>query len=292
MKTPINTFDVFFLSYDEPNAEKHWAILLDTCPWAERIHGVKGFDAVHRQAAMESTTDWFVTVDADNIVKPEFFDLMVDIDPQNEPNRCYSWNARNMINNLEYGNGGLKLWSKNFVLNMNTHENSTDERKAVDFCWEDDYKQVYETYSQVYNNGSAYQAFRVGYREGVKMVLDQGTRLSPELWRTRIHPSNMHNLRTWATIGSDVENGIWAIYGVRYAMIKMLDPTYDYKAIRDYEWFDEEWKTYHRGLSISDATEQVISMGDILERKTNIVFPYLEPKISKYFKEMNANGKR
>ena len=34
-------FDVIFLSYDEPNADVHYADLCNKVPWAKRIHGVK-----------------------------------------------------------------------------------------------------------------------------------------------------------------------------------------------------------------------------------------------------------
>ena len=41
-------FDVFFLSYDEPTADLHYADLCNKVPWAKRIHGVKGSDHAHR----------------------------------------------------------------------------------------------------------------------------------------------------------------------------------------------------------------------------------------------------
>ena len=179
----ITEFDVIFLSYDEPNAERHWADLIEKAPWAKRVHGVRGFDSAHRACADLSETDWFVTVDADNLVRPEFFDIQVEFNPEREPLRCFSWSGLNVANGLAYGNGGLKLWSKAFVRTMNTHENADDPRKAVDFCWEDNYRQIYRIYSDVWSNGSAYQAFRVGFREGVKLALNRGERVAAEMMR-------------------------------------------------------------------------------------------------------------
>ena len=60
--------DIVFLSYDEPNADQHYADLCNKVPWAKRVHGVKGSDAAHKAAANLSETDWVITVDADNIV--------------------------------------------------------------------------------------------------------------------------------------------------------------------------------------------------------------------------------
>ena len=79
MTTPINSFDIVFLSYDEPNADKNYSDLLNKAPWAKRVHGVKGFDAAHKAAAAASETDRFITVDADNIVREEFFAVELDL---------------------------------------------------------------------------------------------------------------------------------------------------------------------------------------------------------------------
>ena len=72
--------DIVFLSYDEPNAEKNYADLCAKVPWAKRVHGVKGSDAAHKACADLSETEYFITVDADNIVDPEFLNVEVDID--------------------------------------------------------------------------------------------------------------------------------------------------------------------------------------------------------------------
>ena len=111
-------FDVVFLSYDEPNADLHYADLCTKVPWAKRVHGVKGSDHAHKAAAELSETDWFITVDADNIVDPKFFNI--DLDMSDPKIKVYGWCGNNRINGLRYGNGGLKIWNKEFVLNMNT----------------------------------------------------------------------------------------------------------------------------------------------------------------------------
>ena len=71
----INEFDIVYISYDEPNADENYADLLDKCPWAKRSHGVWGSDAAHKAAAALSETDRFITVDADNIVNDDFFNI-------------------------------------------------------------------------------------------------------------------------------------------------------------------------------------------------------------------------
>ena len=280
----ITEFDIFFLSYDEPNAEKHWADLLDKCPWAKRVHGVKGFDAAHRACAEQSETDWFVTVDADNIVMPEFFDISVELDPETMKRRCFSWNGVNMINGLMYGNGGLKLWSKEFAINMKSHE-LADDANAVDFCWEEDYKQVHKTYSEVWNNGSAYQAFRVGYREGVKLALDRGERVLPEKMKTQLHNVNLRNLRIWSSVGADIENGLWAIFGTRAGWAAMCDPEFDYTVIRDYDWFNRFWKDISAETTQEKLMSEIARLGEIIKAKTKIAVPLLDADQSEFFRE-------
>ena len=165
-------FDVVFLSYDEPNADLHYADLCAKVPWAKRIHGIKGSDHAHKAAAELAETEWFITVDADNIVDPSFFNLDLDMtDPKIE---VYGWCGRNKINGLRYGNGGIKIWKKDFVLNMKTHENSESDRGQVDFCWEDGYRNFPRVYSESIITGSPFQAWRAGFREGVKMTLLDG----------------------------------------------------------------------------------------------------------------------
>src|SRR5258707_11762442 len=116
--TPLSELDLIFISYDESNADENWAKLLEIIPWAKRVHGVKGSDAAHKAAANLSETELFISVDADNIVDPAFFDLRIDFNHPKFKNKAISWSAKNYINGLEYGNGGLKIWPKQYVLDI------------------------------------------------------------------------------------------------------------------------------------------------------------------------------
>ena len=117
----IAELDIIFLSYDEPNAEKNYADLLTKVPWAKRVHGVEGSDAAHKACAELSETDRFITVDGDNTIRQDFIDQVLDFDEHTDlENSVISWCGKNTINGLMYGNGGLKCWPKEFVLNMKT----------------------------------------------------------------------------------------------------------------------------------------------------------------------------
>jgi hypothetical protein len=104
-------YDVVFISYNEANAEENYLRLLDKCPRATRVHGVKGIHNAHIKAAQMCSTDMIWVVDGDAVIEDDFnFDLVMssyDID-------CvHVWSSRNPINNLEYGNGGVKLLPRN-----------------------------------------------------------------------------------------------------------------------------------------------------------------------------------
>ena len=230
---PVSEFDVIFLSYDEPNAEENWADLLEKVPWAQRVHGVKGFDQAHKECANKSGTDNFITIDGDNKIDAEFFDHAIDYNPH-----CvYSWKGKNYVNGLIYGNGGIKLWPKHLVLNMRTHEKLEDEG-GVEFCWDLPYYQMHDCYSVSYNNSTSYQAFRVGFREGVKLSLHEGKKVDT---LDKIWIGNKKRLLIWMTIGADVENGIYSVFGSRLGCYLTNLTDFNISLIADYDWFEDKW---------------------------------------------------
>lgn len=242
----VNEFDIVFISYDEPNADENFADLLDKCPWAKRSHGVYGSDAAHKAAAALAETDRFITIDADNIVDPAFFDVEIDMSRISDMD-VISWAGKNEINGLVYGNGGIKCWPKSVVMNMRTHENAPegDKRAQVDFCWNINYVQMNNIYCNVMNNGSPLQAWRAGFREGVKMGLVDGDVIDPKNIKM-VHDKNYKRLLTWMTVGEDVENGIWGVYGARLGcyMTQLAREDWDWRNVRCFEWltnyFNEE----------------------------------------------------
>jgi len=278
----IAEFDVVFLSYDEPNAEEHYADLCSKVPWAKRVHGVKGSDHAHKMAAEMSETDWFITVDADNIVRHDFFNLELDMsDPKMQ---VYGWCGRNSINGLRYGNGGLKIWKKDFVLNMRTHENADSERAQVDFCWEDGYRSFPKVYSDSIITGSPFQAWRAGFREGVKMTLLDGVKVPPQEITKHIWWHNTHRLKQWATVGSHAENGIYAILGARQGAYMTNCTDWDYVQVRDFEVLRD---VYNASVTpITNVEEEVKELGEKIKIELGLDWPYLEPDQSKYILEL------
>jgi hypothetical protein len=269
--------DVVFLSYDEPNADEHYADLCNKVPWAKRVHGVKGSDAAHKAAAEASETEWVITVDADNVVDNRFFNL--EFDPNNKNIQVYSWLARNRINGLLYGNGGLKIWRKDFILNMKSHEASDSDRAQVDFCWEAGYKQFAECYSDTVITGSPFQAWRAGFREGVKMTLLDGVRIPSDEIKEKIWWHNLHRLKVWSTVGAHEENGLYAIYGARLGQWMTNCTDWNYVDVRDFEILKN---IYEQNVNHTNLEQDIQDLGYHIKRGLGFDYPYLDSKQSKY----------
>jgi hypothetical protein len=277
----IVEFDVIFLSYDEPNADLHYADLCSKVPWAKRVHGVKGSDAAHKAAAELSDTDWFITVDADNIVYPEFFNL--DLDMSNPSILVYGWCGQNIINGLRYGNGGLKIWNKQFVLNMKTHEASDSERGQVDFCWEEGYQNFPRTFSDSVITGSPFQAWRAGFREGVKMTLKDGIKVPPQEIKEQIWWHNIHRLRMWSTVGSHEENGKYAVLGARMGTWMTNCTDWNYVDVRDFEILRN---IYEQNVNHDSIEENIKDLGDKIKLQLGLDWPWFDEHQSKYILDL------
>lgn len=292
MKIKVIEQDIIFLSYDEPNAEKNYADLLTKAPWAKRVHGVKGSDAAHKACAALSDTEYFITVDADNIVDPKFLEVEIDLDELGlTSDHVFSWCGKVNVNSLMYGNGGLKMWTRKFVNNMRTHENSdpADTKGLVEFCFDDKYYQFNENYSESIITGSPFQAWRAGFREGVKMSLDQGGKvddLKTVWWQ------NYQRLLIWCNIGADVENGIWSMLGAREGCyLTNCDPLWDYANVRDFEYLTEYWNKQGYGPA-SDVNYRLEWLGDKLRTQCGLEVSDLDATGSKFFRIAFTNTPR
>ena len=282
---PID-YDIIYLSYDEPNAEKNYADLCKIVPWAKRVHGVEGSDAAHKACANLSETDRFITVDGDNRIREDFLNQVLDFDEHTDlQNTVISWCGKNSINGLTYGNGGLKCWPKDYVLNMRTHENADTNNKhaQVDFCWDAQYIQMNSCYSDVYNNHTSQQAWRAGFREGVKLATDRGLRLSKEELKNN-HWRCLHMLYVWSMIGADVENGLWAVLGSRAGLHMTMCTDWDYVQVRDFEYLNSLWQQSFEGIQDVDYEIGEYGIKLINELDIPIAKTPLDAQQSKFFK--------
>ena len=292
---PID-YDIIYLSYDEPNAEKNYADLCQKVPWAKRVHGVEGSDAAHKACAKLSETDRFITVDGDNRIRAEFLNQEIDFTEHVDlQNAVISWCGQNEINGLMYGNGGIKCWPTEYVLNMRTHENAdpTNAHAQVDFCWDAQYIQMNSVYSDVFNNETPGQAWRAGFREGVKLATDRGVRITPQEFKDN-HWRCLHWLYIWTMVGADVDNGLWAIYGAREGLYKTMCTDWDYVQVRDFKYLNSLWKEVEPRVSMEGLQDSIEDLGDKILAKLDIPIAAqpLDANQSKFFKSVYQNPSR
>ena len=288
MKIDIADLDCVYLSYDEPQKEKFWVQIQNIVPWAKRVDGVKGSDAAHKACADVSETERFVLIDGDNIPDAEFFDQQLDITDETK-DVVFRWRARNHINGLRYGNGGLSCWTKKFVQTMRTHENSDgDDSTAIEFCFDANYWPMKDCWSTTYPNGSEEHAWRAGFREGVKMCLDRGARPTLENFKQTAHKQNLDNLSVWHSVGRDVEHGQWAIAGARQGTVETMIKGWDYKEVQCFDKLNEIWERTRSSFRMKEEfgfghQELIDTYTPELER-LNMKPVELDAEQSKFFK--------
>jgi len=277
----IADLDCIYLSYDEPNKEEFWVKIRNMVPWAIRVDGVKGSDAAHKAAAAASTTERFILIDGDNLPDPEFFNKTLIFATQEHERAVFRWRARNYVNGLMYGNGGLSSWTKTYVQDMHTHENTDGRTETqVEFCFDPLYWAMHDCYSTTYPNGSAFHAWRAGFREGVKMCLDRGRRPTVAEFQARVHQRNLDHLTIWHNVGADADYGYWAMAGARQGTYMTMLTNWDYLQVQNFDALAELWN------SVKDDQPEHVSNNIANELHTQLDLPMhtLSVEASEFFK--------
>ena len=290
----IADLDVIYLSYDEPQKEEFWLKIKNMVPWAKRVDNVKGSDAAHKAAAEASDTERFILIDGDNMPIESFFDMQLDFrnkDPKYKLAQ-FRWKAINAINGLRYGNGGMSSWTKTYVMNMKTHEAQKDGdiTRIADFCLDSSdnlYWAMHDCYSTTYPNYTPFQAWRAGFREGVKMCLNRGAVPSIEEFKETVATRNMNNLTVWHNVGADVENGRFAILGSQYGTYMTMLTDWNHLEV---QWFDNYPKLWEDFMTTKYNDEFLYEMAEGLKNKLGLLINELNPEQSKFFKRYCANN--
>ena len=284
----VADLDCIYLSYDEPQKEEFWLKIKNMIPWAKRVDGVKGSDAAHKAAGLASDTERFILIDGDNMPEESFFNMQLDFtdkDPKYKQAQ-FRWKAINSINGLRYGNGGMSSWTKTYVREMKTHENQTDGdvSRIADFCLDSTdnlYWSMHDCYSTTYPNYTPFQAWRAGFREGVKMCLYKGDKPDIEMFKEMVAMRNMNNLTIWHNVGADVENGMWAIYGARLGTYMTMLTDWEHTNV---QWFDNYVTMWEEQEYNRDPEREATLLGAALHDKLGLPMCTLGKEQSKFFK--------
>lgn len=238
-KQGIRGSDIIFLSYHEPHAEKNYSLLLSRFENAKHVHGIKGFINALRTAAETATSEYFYLVDADNVIL-DSFDFTYD--PYLENRKSYIWKARNNVNGLEYGYGGVKMYHKEAILDvidqLGKKENFDDVHYfhcIGDLPYTPDYKSMDEVASITIFDPTAFDAWRGAFRECCKLA---GFADALQLTPSQIDNAKKR-LDVWCNVGGATRYGAFVIDGARQGRAFGLENQYHQKKlllINDFEW--------------------------------------------------------
>jgi hypothetical protein len=223
-------YDVVFISYNESNADKNYERLLEKCPRAKRIHGVKGIHNAHIKAASICDTDMIWIVDGDAIIENDFNFELVYFSYGYDIDCVHVWRSRNPINNLEYGNGGVKLLPRQLTLDMdvNTSDMTTSISKKF---------KAMDTISNINEfNTDEFTTWRSAFRECCK--------LASRVIERQFEEETQQRLDTWCNEGLDKQYGEYAINGAiagRDYGLENKNNLEALKMINDFTWLEEQF---------------------------------------------------
>jgi hypothetical protein len=286
-KVKVCDLDFVYISFKEPNKEENWADLKNKVPWAKRVDGVVGFDSAHKAAAEKAETDFFISIDGDNIIHEQFLLETLDFS-LTDPKAVHRWRATNSVNGLVYGNGGIVGWPKDTCLNMRTHENSDNLENQVDFCWGVPHENLFNCYSSTVIHSTPQQAFVAGYREGVKMSLDRGKAITAENFKKKMWATNLRTLSIWMSVGADIQNGQYAMLGARTGCYDTVIGQTDINQVRD---LDDMEKVYEEHTKDIDMDKQLQMYGESIRQRLDIPVAEYDENESKFFKYAMATHK-
>jgi hypothetical protein len=221
-------YDIIFISYAEPNADKNWELLKTKFPNAKRVHGVTGIHQAHIKAASLADTDMFWVVDGDAVLEDDF--NFSHVCNRYERNIVHVWRSKNPINDLIYGYGGVKLLPTSLTLNMNVE--TSDMTTSIS----DQFRVMPEISNTTEFNTDPFNTWKSAFRECVK--LSSRTIIGQEEEETK------QRLDIWCSIGKDKPFGKYAVQGA----IAGKDFGYKYKdnqemlsKINDFEWLKKHY---------------------------------------------------
>jgi hypothetical protein len=225
------TPDIFFVSSREPHAERNWARLLSIAPRARRISDQPNIHAAYVACAAASRTPHCFMVDGDNWLLDGFaFEL--DFEPN--PRGVAVWRARNPVNGLIYGHGGIKLLPAAFILTT-TGAGEIDIGSGIAA----EYRSVHVLASEHRFNTSPFHTWRTAFREAVKLSAGLIPHADPAVLKARlatwcadaaVHPAPAYE----DLCAAGAREG--RSYGHRY-----VKQTIALDRINDFAWLRELW---------------------------------------------------
>jgi hypothetical protein len=219
-------YDIVFISYNEPNADKHYEQLLKRYPQAKRVDGVKGIHQAHIEAAKLCDTTMFWVIDGDAELLDDFI-LEYQV-PKWQKDNVFVWRSRNPVNNLEYGYGGVKLFPVKETLEMDVTKTDMTTSISTKF------NAMPEVSNNTVFNTTEFNTWKSAFRECCK--------LSSKTIRGQVDNETDERLQIWTTVGGNVPFGEYAIAGAIAGKQYGLSSGADLGLINNFEWLYEQFQ--------------------------------------------------
>jgi hypothetical protein len=218
---------VYFLYTDEKNLNANWNRLLKFAPEAVAVSSIGSIFESHKHIAKQCASDRFYVVDADCWIVDRFsFDKKIDLTPRS----VAVFRAKNPINGLVYGHGGIKLFSKDCfdVERLNRPDMTT--------TLADSYIKVNILASEHRFNYTPYATWRTAFREAIK--------LSAGINKNNNDQESLDRLNMWLNAGNEAEYGYFAIQGARAGEQYARTKNADFTLVNDFDWLQEQFNTW------------------------------------------------
>ena len=222
-------YDVVFISYHESFAAERFA---DLCAklrgnlicW---VKDIKGIHQAHIEAAQQSSSEMFYVVDADAVVVDDFnFDYQIPYYDTNAKATVHVWHSLNPVNDLEYGNGGVKLLPRLLTLDMDM---SKPDMTTSISKW---FKSIPSISNINGFNTDPFNTWKSAFRECCKLasrVIDR-----------QDDTETQHRLDTWCEKSTDE----YALQGARagrtFGLANRTNLN-ELKKINDFDWLKEQF---------------------------------------------------
>jgi Mor family transcriptional regulator len=224
----VAEFDVFMISFHEAEADENFTKLRERFKDAQHVKNVEGIGNAHKKVGELAKTEMVYIVDADADITGHFsFDFIPPMSKRK--NTTYVWSARNPINDLEYGYGGVKLFPREQLLSLG-HE-LPDYTTGVSF-----YQPIADVSNITRFNKDPYRTWRSAFRECVKLA-------------SSVNPNQRQKetdarLETWCTVDNGGRFGRYCLKGANEGKAYGIEHKDDVEAlskINDFEWLREQF---------------------------------------------------
>jgi len=214
----------FFLNFDDPNFSDNFKSASKIFRDVQCVNSKESIVVSHKLCSKKSFTGQFMVIDSDNIILEHNINLKSIIDKCSNKNSIHIFRAKNPVNNLVYGHGGVKVFSKHF---FDKDINGIDMSTSFSVTIQPDILSIHSF------NSTPFHAWRTAFRECVK--------LSSASIKNRIAEDDDHRLTTWCEKFNNIHNAefvkLGALAGRSYGFEGI-----NLSAINDFKWLKEKFK--------------------------------------------------